>query len=645
MSAPVVSHSGVWDKTKAIVKKAADTNPVLASAETGTKFLTGAVAAPVAGLAGIATGATNALGLTNTPAADVVENVQSGLTYQPRTEGGKEISGAIEYPFQKLGEGADAAGRKVTDVTGSPAAGAAVNTAIQAAPALLGKGAGMLRTGLRGEAGAAEAAANASKGTPESRAYGYISNRTSLDWNALPKAFKDKITQIAQDAKSLSNLDPQAVEREARLGKLGLPATRGQVTRNLAQLTREENITKSDAGTDIRNINAEQDRILHQYLDTLRGETGGKAETRQQLGQSVQGAARGKLDSLRSDYQAAYKSAKESGAGLEPADVSDLKQWLKNPTNRRNAPYLQKSISDYEKRGEKGKFIPKDHVSINNLEEIRKEATANTKKPGPEGHFAKEAVKVIDDILDKSGSDVYKDARSKFKAVKDEFDRQGRVAGLVKNKGYTKDRAVALEDTFDNVVVKGSNEQLRTVKDSLISQGASFKGVQAWRDLQAATIDYLKNAAAGKRAIPGEKSQLQFNSSFIEAVDELDKDGKLDTLFGPGTIAKIREIQQAARDVRTKPTGRVAGSDTTPRILSTLEKLAEVPGGKYIAGAAGKIRQIGSLGEQTREVGRAKTSPLDDSVIGVEKNRKQANTLRSLGKAAPAAILTLRDDE
>lgn len=640
MSAPVVAprEASAWDKTKAITGQVISHNPLVGAAETAAKVGSSAILTPVSGILGLGAAATHALGITDTPPEDVVGAVQ-GLSYQPRSAAGKKLSRTIDYPFEKLAQGADIAGRKTAEFTGSPLAGAAVNTAIQSAPALIGKGAGMLRAGEEG------AAAASAKSTPESRAYGYISNRTSLDWNALPKAFKDTITKVAQDAKSLDNLDPQAVEREARLGKLGLPATRGQVTRDLSQLTREENLTKSDAGTDVRNINAEQDRVLHQHLDTLRGETGGKATTRQQLGQSVQGAARGKLDSLRGDYQTAYKTAKESGAMLEPADVSDLKQWLKNPTNRRNAPYLQKAISDYEKRGEQGKFIPKDHVSINNLEEIRKEVTANTKKPGPEGHFAKEAAKVIDDILDKSGSDVYKDARSKFKAVKDEFDRQGRVAGLVKNKGYTRDRAVALEDTFDNVVIKGSAEQLQTVKDTLISKGSSFKGIQAWRDLQAATIDYLKEAAAGKRAIPGEKDQLQFNSSFLDKLHDLDKDGKLDTLFGPGTSAKLQDLAQATRDVRTKPTGRISGSDTAPRLLNFLEKLSEVPVvGKYAAGAAKVAGKVASMGSETREVARAKSSPLDDAARNVKKQTKRENTLKSLQRGAPAATLTLRDD-
>lgn len=87
-----------------------------------------AVAAPVAGLAGIATGGDE----------DVVRKIQGAMTYEPRTPEGRAVSGAISYPFEKLAQGADKAGGWVSETTGSPALGATVNTAIQALPGLLG---------------------------------------------------------------------------------------------------------------------------------------------------------------------------------------------------------------------------------------------------------------------------------------------------------------------------------------------------------------------------------------------------------------------------------------------------------------------------------------------------------------------------
>jgi len=107
-----------------------------AAIEPNLSMLTGMVAAPVSGLAGLV-GA--ALPGREGQGADWVRSVNNALTYQPVTQGGKTAQEAISYPFRKFAEGADWAGGKATDLTGSPAIGTAVNTGINALPLLASK--------------------------------------------------------------------------------------------------------------------------------------------------------------------------------------------------------------------------------------------------------------------------------------------------------------------------------------------------------------------------------------------------------------------------------------------------------------------------------------------------------------------------
>lgn len=106
--------------------------------EAAANLATGTVAAPVSGLAGIA-GAV----LPGPPGqgAEWQRKTQEALTYQPRSEMGKSVAGLMAAPFTALANVADYAGGKVTDVTGSPALGAATNTSLQMLPALIAKGA------------------------------------------------------------------------------------------------------------------------------------------------------------------------------------------------------------------------------------------------------------------------------------------------------------------------------------------------------------------------------------------------------------------------------------------------------------------------------------------------------------------------
>lgn len=127
--APIVQTAPTVEESPYSLKNLAGaaTEPILALGS-------GAVAAPLSGLAGIGTAIGNKLGLTDKDPADVVRSVGDSLTYHPRTQGGQTANDAITWPLQKIAEGADYVGSNVADITGSPALGAAANTAIQAIP-------------------------------------------------------------------------------------------------------------------------------------------------------------------------------------------------------------------------------------------------------------------------------------------------------------------------------------------------------------------------------------------------------------------------------------------------------------------------------------------------------------------------------
>lgn len=138
------------DQGPSLLKTVALNNPLTAAAEAGLNLASQAVALPVAGVAGLATEAGRALGLTDRTGADTVEKVGEALTYQPRGEMGKQAAGLVAYPFEKLAEAGQWAGTKTLDATGSPLAATAVDTAINAAPMLIGPAKkGVVATGER----------------------------------------------------------------------------------------------------------------------------------------------------------------------------------------------------------------------------------------------------------------------------------------------------------------------------------------------------------------------------------------------------------------------------------------------------------------------------------------------------------------
>ena len=110
----------------------AATEPMLAMGSGALGSITG-------GILGLGQLAANKLGGEKGPdPGDVVRRVQNAMTYQPRTTGAKNAMKVFGFLPEKLHEGAEWAGRKTQDVTGSPLAATAVQTGAEFLPNLIG---------------------------------------------------------------------------------------------------------------------------------------------------------------------------------------------------------------------------------------------------------------------------------------------------------------------------------------------------------------------------------------------------------------------------------------------------------------------------------------------------------------------------
>lgn len=111
-------------------------DPAVGTLEAGTALTTGALAGTAglgAGIAGMVLPGPSGQG------QDYMSRVQQAGTYQPQTPAGQRLTDIATYPFQKLGEASESAGKAVTDATGSPVLGAVTQSTVQAAPMLAGK--------------------------------------------------------------------------------------------------------------------------------------------------------------------------------------------------------------------------------------------------------------------------------------------------------------------------------------------------------------------------------------------------------------------------------------------------------------------------------------------------------------------------
>lgn len=283
-----------------------DSDSRLGAGEAAISLGTGALGSIAGGLAGL--GASVIPGVS---AKDTVHKVQSALTYQPRSEVGRNIVNAISFPFEMLGRGADVLGSAATEAAAkvpfiSPEraaeAGTIVNTGIQALPMALGMGAKAIPP-IKGVSPEVRAAANAGyKFTPQEMGAGPISQMVSsfagepqLARNISLKNQPITNSLIAQDLKlapdaELSIESIKAVRKKAgdsfeKARKMGRVETDTKYFNDLSDLIKERTKAEIDFPTkgeksplfdlidSLRVSSADADSIVSK-INTLRNDAG-----------------------------------------------------------------------------------------------------------------------------------------------------------------------------------------------------------------------------------------------------------------------------------------------------------------------------------------------------------------------------------
>jgi hypothetical protein len=458
------------------------------------------------------------------------------------------------------------------------------------------------------------------------RAKQYVANSLGLDWDALSQSIKDQLSSVAQDATKLEGLDPQAVAREIKFQSLNppVPATRGTLARDPVAMRNEGNVSATEAGKPIRDIQLAGNQALLDNLDTLKGKVSGTgktaatATTPEQTGASVQGAARAKLDFAKATTKRLYDAADASAEGALPVSGAPLVEWLKDPANARNASFLKSALSDY--MDESG------NISARNLERIRQEVTATANgPPSATTHFAGQARNIIDQMAESSGGELYAKARAARKAQGNEFEQQGAVSDLVSNASRT-DRTTALENTT-KTIISGSLEDVRNIKRTLLTGGdeaTRTQGRQAWRDVRRQVIDDIKQEATKGVALNPDGSPNLNAGALKRSIDRYGPE-KLDEIFGPGTTKQLNKILDVARDAKTQPPTSAVGSSTFANVLAFL--------GKGLVKGTKPIPFVGAATEAVADkiaVRSSTTTPLNQAVKQAAAKSKRE---RVIGKS------------
>jgi hypothetical protein len=605
------------------------------SGDTALSLGTGLVSTPLAGVGGLLTSPLGFIPGMEGVGARNVERLQRALTWAPRSDVGKEAGENIAKPFELLAQGADWAGEKTREGTGSNVLATGVNTGIQMLPALLLKGRAKPVAGASTEAAAASTAAE-----NLAKAQTYAADRMGVDWNSLSKQVQDKLTTIAADAGKLDQLDPAAIAREAKLQslKVPVPATRGQITRDPVAIRNEGNVSETNAGKPIRDVHLAANQALLDNLDVLKGKVSGTgktaatATTAEQTGASVQSAARAKLDVAKAKVKALYDKADKAGETLQTVDTKKVLDTVSDSIDQPHYSYAQSWLKANAERVKSGE------ITVRDLEKLRQQAVAKALNGGEDAHYAGQLIKSLDEVTEGAGGKLYQQARAARKAQALEFEEQGAVSDLVSNASRT-DRATALESTT-KTITNGSLEDVRKIKKTLLTGGDEVtraSGKKAWRDVRAQVVQDIKDASTKGVALNSDGTPNLGASALKRAVDKYGPE-KLEEIFGAGSSKEIYKILDAAREVKTAPPSAAVGSSTVQNLLAFLEKgIEKVPVlGTPVVEVARGVSQLRKIGAGGREAKNALKTPLTEALKEGEAKAKRAKALGTADQIDPS---------
>ncbi len=605
---PSASVGGAQGPSKAGMALYSATDAAARIAEPAMTFASSMIAEPVAGIAGLARGATNLFteamgGKAPTSAAQTVGGIQDAMTYQPRTEAGREsLQGIAELVSpvtelqQKIEQGAGDIAYEATD---SPLAGAAGVTAPTALAELATLGAGRV---LRRARNLEEKPLITPEGQPTPE-LSIVLQRAGLNFDELPPGAVNALRTFTTARR------PEDVLRAAQFEEAGVTPLRSNVTQNFPESAQEQRLATL---TDKRG-DAMRRRMLEQSQE-FKASAEGQAELAgdaAEAGESVKTVLNNRQKSLNKQKRKLYQEYAETNEGvasmpvdakplreaqLSDAELDDLATTAGEGVIERLDNLLIKyginsgadDVARYMKGTTRGRPNALTPLTIGNFESFRKSINALNRSDttGALKVATAPIVRALDGELDliqealTTGGvntqviDALRKARGLHAQVKAEFNPKaltGRLVEFKKNSNIpTIENSQAAKKTLT-----ATPEDLDRVVSSLLRSGDA--GTKAVGNLQARVVlDALEHATkAGSRKIDGEK--VAEGQMFDDYLSKKVGEDKLDILFAnnPDGRKALNNLREVAKNMSAAADAKPKGS--APVILDILRLVGRAP--------------------------------------------------------------------
>lgn len=550
-------------KSPGLLETAVGTGEAALSAVTG---VVGGTLGAIGGGLGAAAGAVASGEFGTKAAADQIEQAAAqgaqSLTYAPRTQSGQDQIASVGDAMNSIGLPAIGAMQGLRMPAG--AMRVAGRAAAIPAAAVLDKAATAVPAAVRALPGRVAAAVRPGQAAPTPGTMGSV---------------------------GAAGLD-MATQRTAAAQSLPVPVrlTTGQATRNFEQLRFEGETAKDPrTGAPLREFADQQRADLLANFDRFVDLTGAEAPDIVAAGRSVTGALTKSAARDKAEIRSAYKEAEKAGELSAPVQLRTLVDYLNDSApDAATAPILNAARSWAVKLGiardEGGRLVanaaetmpgdslmnvrPSAGVTLKTAETFRQAINRNTDFEPTNIRQATIIKKLIDDATENQGGDKYRAARALRRKFAEKYEDRAVIADLITNRKGMADPKVSVDKVFQRSILQGSPDDVLFLRRTLQSGGPD--GVQAWKEMQGATLRHLYEQATRGAGSDQRGAPLISVAGLDNAIKALDKNGRLPIIFGKQGAQQLRDINDIAKVVNTVPPGAINTSNTASVLLAAL---------------------------------------------------------------------------
>jgi hypothetical protein len=408
-----------------------------------------------------------------------------------------------------------------------------------------------------------------------------VLQRAGTDYSQLPEAVRRSLRAELSDAlRTGRELDPAAVSRLADFRAVGATPTRGMISQNPVQITREQNLAKMAANSadgELHGLPLMQNQNNQALIGRL-NDLGGRTETGPlTAGRLVQDRIRGTDAALGSVEQGAWNAAKNSPGFKQPIYPDGLNAAMKSAGDDALVGYLPKQITDYMAVFQTGQqpFTAQHYANLRSM------LSAELAKGGNEARAASSALRGLESvpmrpITNPGGIDLgtapvtaglagaLRDADGQAGSAIDAVNR-ARAATRAKYAYQESSPLVrtALADarTADPEKIAQSFILNGTLNDAqAVAREVGPQGIATIRDALATHIK--KQAMSGASDEVGKVSQSQLNAAINKIGEE-----KLRLFFSPEEVAQLRSAARVASLMQAQPVGSAVNNSNSGALI------------------------------------------------------------------------------